>query len=210
MPLCSMQHISLLTTTMLLLHKETQGQRWQSPPLLLQTPSAWKLVRLSGTHPQCLSDVHLTLQANQAENKVAWFVLPHSESWEWLLFPAHAAEGFPFILGIFVFVPAVCTSSCLSLVEKEAPFTASLSVILPCQLTPACIPQIDADWKRTQAPRIIYPRLARTAAETGTWRKASLLLSPLLEFPLSVHWNSCEGSTSADTSARECASKVAS
>lgn len=169
-----------------------------SPPNLISME-----IGLSGMHPGRLSDLHLTLQANQASNKVAWCVLPHSEIWGGQLFPAHAAEGFPFILGVSLFVPAVCTSSCLSLVEKEAPFTAS-------QLTPACIPQIDADWKRTSSLDYLSSSCSHSSRNGHVKEGVSLLLIPLplhpLESPLSVHWNSM----SAEMSASECASKAAS
>lgn len=39
-------------------------------------------------------------------------------------------------------------SFCLSLVEMEAPFKASLSVILLCQMTPSCIPPTNTDCKK--------------------------------------------------------------
>lgn len=90
-------------------------------------------------------------------------------------------------------------SFCLSLVEMEAPFKASLSVILLCQLTPSCIPPINTDCKkkreRAQTPRIIYPLLDLRAVEIDAQGKmsfccrASLLSSspyPPLCIPLSA------------------------
>lgn len=105
-----------------------------------------------------------------------------------LLFPAHAAEGLPFILEILFFCLLSAVPPFLFRVPcwNRGSIQASLSLILLCQLTPVFMPLDDGDKKRREYKTkrghkltgfILLPCLSLllvlTHAETGAWGETS-------------------------------------
>lgn len=94
-----------------------------SPPNLISMEIGRSVGRAPLAPFRCTSD--LASQSSLKSKQCGLVYLVHGSESDRYSRHMRQAEGFPFILGISVFLPAVCTSSCLSPVEKEAPFTAS-------------------------------------------------------------------------------------